>query len=109
MHSIPEGWTDDMRIDLPPSCTIDEIVDLVIANALQGISDEQSEEHLVRAFGLSAEDAALARDRTFGGIFRAATGNPLNYPSQEKDPIAWMGLIRAQKDPTIIKRIYPSS
>jgi hypothetical protein len=44
---------------------------------------------LIDEFGLSADDATLAWDRTFGGLVRASTRNRANCPPQDKDPIAW--------------------
>jgi hypothetical protein len=52
-------------------------------------------------------DAALARDRAYGGIVRAATGNSRNCPQRDKHPIAWESFQRARRDPSIIGRIYP--
>lgn len=105
--SFPEGWTDDMNVPLQPGRTVDEVVEHVIRNALAGVGDAETERQLAESFSLSREDAALARDRTFGGIVRAATGNARNCPDRAKDRIAWTSFQRAIADPSIIKRIYP--
>lgn len=105
--SLPEGWTDDMNVPLPPGRTVDEVVEHVIRNALAGVGDEETERQLAEAFALSSEDAALARDRTFGGIVRAATRNAQNCPDRAKDPMAWTSFQRATADPSIVARIYP--
>lgn len=58
-------------------------------------------------FGLSPDDAELARDRAFGGLDRAATGNPENCPDPVKDPLAWESFHRGIQDPSLVARIYP--
>ena len=105
--AIPEGWTDDMNIPLPPGRTVEKVVDYVIQAALRGTPNETTEHLLAAEFLLSPEDAALARDRTCGGIVRAATRNPENCPRREKDPMAWESFQRATRDPSIVARIYP--
>lgn len=105
--SIPEGWTDDMNIPLPPGRTEDEVVSLVLTLALEGIGDEAIETGLQFAFALSPDDAALARDRVFGGIVRGATRNPGNRTDRQKDPLAWISFQRAMDDPSIVARLYP--
>lgn len=108
--TLPPGWTDDLRIELPSGCTVDDLVGVVISNALQQVTDDETERQLVARFGLSAEDAAFARDRTFGGIVRAAMslqGNPHNDPDRMNDPIAAASFKRVKADPSIALRIYP--
>ena len=107
MAAIPEGWTNDMTIPLPPGRTEAEVVEVVIQAALRGAPDEETEQSLAAEFLLSADAAALARDRAFGGIVRAATRNPENCPSQQNDPLAWESFQRATRDPSLIARIYP--
>ena len=104
---LPEGWTDDMRVEIPHGRTVDELVDHVIRNGLAGTPDEVTEQDLIAVFHLSPDDAALARDRAFGGIVRAATRNPQNCPDKEKDPIAWTSFQRATAAPSIVAGIYP--
>ena len=106
--SIPEGWTDDMNVPLPPGCTVDEVVEHVIQNMLAGVDYAETERQLADLFELSAEDAALARDRTEGGIVRAATRNMQNCPDRAKDPMAWTSFQRAMADPSIVVRICPT-
>src|SRR5688500_9172010 len=61
--TLPPGWTDDMRVELPPGRTVEELVGFVIDNALRAVPDEQTERELVEKFALSPDAAALARDR----------------------------------------------
>ncbi|MGC3968485.1 MAG: hypothetical protein QM775_14240 [Pirellulales bacterium] len=74
---------------------------------MRGTLDDTTEQLLIAEFQLSPYDAALVRDRTFGGIVRAATGNEVNCPDRTKDPIAWQSFQNAILDPGIIARIYP--
>jgi hypothetical protein len=104
--TIPDGWTDDMNIPLPTGRTVEQVVDCVIQAALRGTPHDAVEQLLVDEFLLSPDDAALARDRTFGGIVRAATRNQENCPQREKDPMAWESFQRAWRDPSIVARIY---
>ncbi len=105
--SIPEGWTDDMNIPLPQGRTEDEVVSLVLSLALNGVADEAIETELQVTFTLSPDDAALARDRVFGGVVRGATRNPANRTDPQKDPLAWISFQRAIDDPSIVARLYP--
>jgi hypothetical protein len=107
MSELPEGWTDDMTIPLPPDRTAADVVEFVLQAALRGIPDDETERLLATEFLLSADDAALARDRSFGGLVRAATRNPENCPVQHKDPLAWESFQRGTRDPSLIARIYP--
>lgn len=100
-------WTDDMTIRLPPGRTAAEVVDLVLQAALRGTADEEIEFALSREFALNEDDARLARDRTFGGLVRAATRNPANRPAPDKDPIAFESFQRGETDRSVIARIYP--
>lgn len=105
--TIPEGWTDDLTIPLPGGRTVDELADFVIQRALQGVPDQENERQMIEEFHLTASDAALVRDRVFGGIVRAATRNIANQPIQAKDPFAFASFQRASNDPSIIASIYP--
>jgi hypothetical protein len=107
VSTIPEGWTDDMKVPLPPGRTAADVADYVIDAALSGKRDDEVEGGLASSFGLSAEQAALARDRAFGGVVRAATRNSSNCPSREKDPVAWESFQRATRDPSVVARLYP--
>jgi hypothetical protein len=107
MAEIPEGWTDDMTIPLPPGRTVEEVVEFVLQAALCRTPDNETERLLAAEFQLSADDAALARDRSFGGLVRAATRNPENCPVRQKDPLAWESFQRGTRDPSLIARIYP--
>jgi hypothetical protein len=61
--SVPEGWTDDMNIELPAERTLDEVVSLVISMSMKNAEQEEIEKTLVETIGLSQDDAALAWDR----------------------------------------------
>ena len=104
---IPEGWTDDMTVPLPLGKTADDLVEFVIQRGVAHTPDAQTEQDLVTTFGLSVADAALVRDRVFGGIVRAATGNSANRPSSLNDPFAFHSFERASREPSIIAAIYP--
>ncbi len=106
VSKLPDGWTDDMSFLLPSGVTEEEIVEAVINAALDGITDEENEARLV-ALGINENDAALARDRVFGGIVRGTTKNQANCPLREKDPLAWLSFQKTIKDISIAKKIYP--
>jgi hypothetical protein len=99
--------TDDLTISLPPARTVAEVVDFVLESSLRGTPNEGVDRLLAAEFSLSPEDAELARDRSLGGLVRAATRNPLNCPPQDKDPVAWESFQRASRDPSLVARIYP--
>ena len=105
--AIPPGWTDDLNVPLPPGRTVKEIVEFVIHAALSGTPDHVTEQLLIAEFSFTVEDAALARDRTFGGIVRAASRKGINCPDCRKDPMAWESFQQAMRDPSIVTRIYP--
>ena len=105
--TMPDGWTDDMNIPLPPSRTVEDVVQFVIQAPLGGTADADIERLLSAEFLLSPDDAALARDRIFGGIVRAATRRIENCPRRETDPMAWESFQRATRDPSIVAMIYP--
>src|SRR5215469_15774655 len=100
-------WTDDMSIRLPPGRVVAEVVDFVLQATLRGVTDDEIELALAREFALNAGDAHIARDRTFGGLVRAASRNPLNRPAPDKDPIAFESFQRVEADRSLIARIYP--
>lgn len=107
MSDTQNGWTDDMNITLPPGRTVEEFVKFVIEQGLSGICDEENENKLVATFGISQDDAALVRDRVFGGIVRAAMGNPSNKPNAVKDPFAYASYQYAKREPSIMQAFYP--
>jgi hypothetical protein len=100
-------WTDDLTVLLPPGRTVGELVDVVLQATLKGVASEVIERTLARDFGLSESDAALALDRSMGGLVRAATGNVANCPARDKDPMAWEAFHRGIDDPAIVARIFP--
>ena len=107
MAELPEGWTDDLTIPLQEGQTMDELVEFIIQALLGQEVRSKIEQDLMTIFKLSEDDADLARDRTLGGIVRAATKNPENCPHYEKDPVAWTSFHRATLEPSIIAAIYP--
>jgi hypothetical protein len=98
-------WTDDLTIPLPPGRTVGELVDVVLRSTLAGTPADEVERQLTAEFGLSPEDATLARNRAFGGLVRAATRNPQNCPPQDKDPVAWESFQRGTRDPSLVARV----
>ena len=94
MFTIPEGWTDDMRIAIAPGAPSEELVDLVFESLLKFGDATVVCQELRARFGLSEEDARLAIDRVPGGIIRAITGNPENRPDPVKDPLAHIAFER---------------
>jgi hypothetical protein len=107
MADIPEGWTDDMTIYVCPPATLEDLVEFVLQAEVQKVPFEATVAALTAKFGLSREDAELAWDRALGGLVRAATGNPANCPSKEKDPVAWISYQRGLRDPALIAAIRP--
>ena len=71
--ALPAGLTDVVDSPLRGGLAPADLVDYVIAAALGATREAEIERGLVERFGISPDDAALVRDRTFGGIFRAAT------------------------------------
>lgn len=106
MPDVPPGWTDDMTVPLPAGTSVAEVTDLVLGMIMES---DQAEllGRLQSTYGLSAEDADLIRDRVCGGVVRAATANPANRPSRDKDPFAWASFGRATENPAIITTMYP--
>ena len=41
MAELPEGWTDDMTIPLPPGRTAADVVEFVLQAALRGTPDDE--------------------------------------------------------------------
>lgn len=41
MGNLPEGWTDDMSVALPPGRNVNEAVSFVIHRAMANIPDEE--------------------------------------------------------------------
>lgn len=107
MGEPPPGWTDDMNVPLREGVTVDQVTDFFLQMIDEKPSQQELERRLSEAFGLSAEDANFVRDRICGGVVRAATGNPQNRPSRDKDPFAWTSFGRATADHGIITAMYP--
>ena len=72
-----------------------DLVSYTLALGERGISGPELETEIAREFSLSAEDSAVAVDRAFGGITRAATRNEANRLDPVKDPIAFESYRRA--------------
>lgn len=89
--------------------TVVELVDFIIKAGLAGVDPQQTFDEIQTQFRISPEDAELAMDRSYGGIARAKTKNPLNRPDPEADPIAFASYERARHDETIIQRLEASS
>lgn len=107
MNKVPEGWTDDMTIVVPTGRSLDELVDYVLQSTIRRETQTKMIQYLTEEFGLTQGDAALALDRTYGGVVRAATGQRKNCPAKEKDPLAWLSFHRCLKQPELIGAIYP--
>jgi hypothetical protein len=107
MSAIPEGWTDDMSIPLPPGQTVEAVGEFVIQREISKSSGDDIVQALVTTFRISPDDAALVCDRVLGGIVRAATGNAANRPDPAKDPFAFFSYERARRDHGIIIAIRP--
>ena len=56
----PDGWTDDMRIQVAQGRSLEELVDVVLHSAGAGEPPDVLIKKLVDQFGLSGEDADLA-------------------------------------------------
>jgi hypothetical protein len=106
--NLPDGWTDDMSINLPPGRTNQQIVQHILSVMMSDEGSEKLLDTLVNEFQLSQEDAELAIDRTLGGVVRASTGNPLNRPHWAKDPLAAISYEMSMKDRQIIKKLRPA-
>ena len=104
--SIPEGWTDDMSIGLPPAVTFEMVVEVILGGEAAKAPYEVTQARLL-ALGISEDDAHLAHDRALGGLVRAATCNPANEPSKERDPVAWASYQRCTREPALIAAIRP--
>jgi hypothetical protein len=95
VKSVPGDWSDDVSVQLPGGCTVEELVDYILTANRQGRNHETLVAQLCSEFGLPKEAAALSVDRVGGGIIRAANGNRANCPDRAKDPIAWASFQRA--------------
>jgi len=104
--SIPVGWTADLSITLPPTLTIDRIVDVVFRAERDKIPRRATVAELV-ALGLTEDDAHLAFDRALGGIVRAAARHPSNVPARDKDPVAWASYERCMSEPNLPESTRP--
>lgn len=109
MSHIPEGWTDDMSIEVTAGHTLDALVEHILQAEIQKIPHENTVAYVMHEFALSEDDAELAWDRTLGGLVRAASKNDANCPSREKDPVAWISYHRCRQEPALITAIRPAS
>ncbi len=87
--TLPEGWTDDLSVDLVPGMSEDALVEKVIAAFKDDFDFEVIHSDVICPYLANPDDADLVLDRALGGIVRALTGNMHNCPDQSKDPIAW--------------------
>ncbi|MFT3781036.1 MAG: hypothetical protein QM790_03405 [Nibricoccus sp.] len=87
MSTLPEGWTDDMRIAIAPGSET-ALVDLIFSQLLAFVDASTACHEIQTRFHLTEDDAYLALDRVPGGVIRALTGNPANRPDPSKDPLA---------------------
>jgi hypothetical protein len=94
--SLSAGWTDDLSIRVAPDCTLDELVDAILAGEAAQEPHSALLETLTRRFALSYPDARLALDRVEGGRVRASTSTPENMPDPGKDPVAFIAYQRAR-------------
>ena len=97
--AVPDGWTNDMSVQLPSGRTVEELVEFILAANQDGRQHEALIAKLGSEFGLSNEDAGVSVDRVGGGIVRASTASGANCPNGVKDPTAGASFQR-----TIAKR-----
>ncbi len=67
-----------MTIPVPPGRTAADVVEFVLRAAFLGTPDDETERLLAAEFLLSPGNVALAPDRSFGGMVRAAQLQNLN-------------------------------
>ena len=99
----PDGF--DVSIDLPDGVTHQDLNRFVVEQFLAGVEDLEGA--LVSTYGLSPKDAFLARERTFGGIVRAATDNPANEPDPRLDPVAHSSYALTKANRWVVDAVYP--
>jgi len=104
--SIPVRWNADLSIALPPTLTVEHIVDVVLRAEREQLPRRATVAELV-ALGLTEDDAHLAFDRAVGGIVRAAARHPGNAPARDKDPVAWATYERCMREPNLPESIRP--
>jgi hypothetical protein len=104
--NVPVGWTADLSIALPPTLTVERIVDVVFRAERDKVPRRTAMAELV-ALGLSEDDAHLAFDRALGGIVRAAARHPANVPAKDKDPVAWASYARCMSEPNLPESTRP--
>lgn len=107
MSNVPDGWTEDLSVPLPPGRTVAEITTFVLENAIAKVAYKDMIKAIEDTFGLSPDDAELVCDRVFGGVVRASTGNVANQPDPVNDPFAHASFQQAQRDPAIIAALRP--
>ncbi|MEU4620320.1 hypothetical protein AB0G04_10135 [Actinoplanes sp. NPDC023801] len=100
-------WTDDLTVPLPPGCTPADVVDLLVQVAGRPSAGDEAVRVLGVRYAIASDDAEFLYDRFCGGLVRAATGNPLNCPPADKDPVAWESFQRGITDPYLVGRGHP--
>lgn len=104
--TAPDGWTEEMSIELPAGVSLDSVVSAILERERDGVPYDAILSELA-SLGIPERDAQLAHDRVLGGLVRAATLNRANEPSRSLDPLAWSSYHRCVKDPTFIHAIRP--
>ncbi|WP_332644119.1 hypothetical protein [Aeromicrobium sp.] len=92
-------WTDDLTVSLPSNRDVAEVVTFTLELSERGIAGLELQQAVAAEFSLSSDDSAVAVDRVFGGITRAATGNVANRPDPTRDPIAFESYLRSVERP----------
>jgi hypothetical protein len=85
-----------------PPKTLEDLVEFILQAEARKVRSDETISELITRFGPSKEDAELAWDRTLGGLVRAATGNQINCPEREKDPVAGISYQACLREPAVI-------
>ncbi len=72
--TIPEGWTDDMSVEIIEGKTEDQLALTLMGSLRKSDSYDAMIGICTSDYGLSEDDADLAIDRVQGGIVRALSG-----------------------------------
>jgi hypothetical protein len=96
----PMTITDDLSLPLADE-RYPELVDVIIRGRVAGTDFDVLVDRVATEFGLSADDAEFAIERTAGGMIRS--GNPANEPIRVKDPVAWEAYRRGVVDPSLVR------
>lgn len=86
--SIPNGWTDDLSIELIGELDFDTFIEEVL-NRFRSYEDFTKIHNELIVPNVLESDRNLVLDRAVGGIVRALTGAKANIPDKNKDPIAY--------------------